>query len=73
MKLIRVDFDSIDADGLTRSWAWHANVPLYVGDMVLAYDSAHNTSMATVARIGANGTVHLVMDPAGWREVLLPA
>jgi len=73
MKTIRVDFDNIDPEGLTRSYTRLASRPLYVGNMVLAYDSHGSAALASVVRIGANGTVHLILDPASWREELVPA
>lgn len=72
MKTIAVDFNSVDFDDLTVGLASDANHQLFVGDTVLAYDNEGCNSIATVARIGYNGTVHIILDPASWRE-LVPA
>jgi hypothetical protein len=73
MKTIRVDFNSVDADGFTRARSDGARRPVWVGDTVLAFDSNGSASIATVVRIGAEGTVHLILDPASWRQELVPA
>jgi hypothetical protein len=73
MKTIRVDFSNIDADGYTRARSDSASHSLYVGDTVLAFDSYGSASIASVVRIGANGTVHMIMDPASLRHDLIPA
>lgn len=73
MKMIRVDFNSIDADGLTFACAEDSKHRMFKNDMVLALDDEGNSCLATVVHLGANGTIHMVIDPALWREELVPA
>lgn len=59
MKTIRVDFNSIDEDGLVRSHLSKANSTLFVGDQVFAFDTEGNSSDASVVSIN-NGSVKIV-------------
>ena len=67
MKTILVDFQNVDEDGLVRSHLDRANAPLFMYDMVTAYDS-HGAAFAgqVVAMYRTNDItmVKLAVDPA---------
>lgn len=63
MKMLMVDFNSVDEDGLVRSRLDRASTSLFMYDMVLAYDISGTYTMAQVVSINGD-RVKIVLDPA---------
>jgi hypothetical protein len=67
MAKLRVDFNSVDAEGFVRSRLSRADSPIEVGQVVEAYDDEGAHCKAAVASVDPErGTVRILLDRATW-------